>query len=189
MSHPSWRITKFGLPKSGSPTEVAEFKRKNGLAATKKEYGYCLITETPLISDPLLTVGMGILWNLVIGGGDTPFSNTNARLGVSSDSTAFNASQTTLDTTGSGNMYMQLIDPTFPIVSGNQTSWEATFDGFTWNEDWQSFGVDNDAVDGAGNVVTSYDGLTIGLLNRLVEDEGTKPSGQTWILTLIIQQS
>lgn len=190
MSSPSWRITKFGLPKSGSPTEIAEFKRKNGLAATKKEYAYCLIKEIPTVPDPLTTIGIGILWNLATGGGDGSFGGGNARLGVSDNTTAFDADDdTTLIATGGSNMFMQVIDPDYPVVASPQTAWEATFDGNTANFEWDSFGVDNDIANGAGSSTALYDGSTIGLLNRLVVNQGTKPSGQTWVATMIIVQS
>jgi hypothetical protein len=193
--NPNWKITRFDLPKSGSYTEIAEYKKAHGLEATKKEYAYCLLSESPFAPNGLTNIGIGILWNLVIetGAPYVGFAHGHARLGVSDNTTAFNAeNDTNLLATGGSNMFMQVIDVSFPVISSpipNQTSWEATFDGSTANFGWQSFGVDNDEDDGAGTVITQYDGVHIGLLNRYVTNQGTKPSGQTWILTLIIQQS
>jgi len=191
--NPNWRITRFGLPKSGSPTEIAEFKEKNGLAATRKEYAYCLLSESKFQPNSLTNIGIGILWNLVIGTGApyVNFARVNARLGVSDNAVAFNAIlDTTLLSSGGANMYMQAIDLTFPQISAQQTAWEATFDGTTANFHWQSFGVDNDAADSGGATsTTDYDGVHIGLLNRYVSDQGTKSLGHTWVLTLIIEQS
>lgn len=189
--NPNWKITRFGLPKSGSLTEIAEFKKAHGLEATKKEYAYALLDSSAFAPNGLCTIGIGILWNLVIetGAPYVGFSNTDARLGVSDDTTAFTASQANLLPSGSGNMFMQVIDFGFPVIYTNQTGWEATFDGSTANQSWQSFGVDNDAADGAGSSIANYDGVHIGLLNRFVSDQGTKTTGQTWVLTLVIQQS
>jgi hypothetical protein len=182
-------VTRFGVPASGSYTEIADFIRKNGLEAAKKEYVSCLLNESVIGPDGLTDSGITIMWNVLIGDNAVVFSNANCRLGVSTDTTGFSAStQSNLNPSGSATYFMQAIDATFPKVSGQQCSWEATFDGNTANFVWNSFGVDNDAVDGVGTTITSYD-TTRGLLNRFVSFQGIKPLGQTWILTLVIEQT
>ena len=186
--NPSWKVTRFGVPKSGSFTEIADYKKQYGLEATKKEYEYALVNETEFAPNGLTTSGVFIMWNILIGVNTSLFSTANARLGVSTDTTEFSSSQVNLNPSGTATFFMQAIDATFPQVNGNQCSWEATFNGSTGNFTWNSFGVDNDMADGTGNNITSY-GTTRGLLNRFVSFQGTKPLGQTWVLTLIIQQN
>jgi hypothetical protein len=185
-----WRIVKFGVPKSGSYTEIAEFVKANGVEAAKKQYADVLLTPVEFGPNGLTNIGIGILWNLAIGNGaytNWVFNISNARLGVSDDVTAFDASQTNLTPLGGTNVFYQQLDATFPQVSIPQVAFEATFDGSTANYEWVSFGVDNDlANDGTGISTASYTGTTIGLLNRYVSDQGLKPGGQTWVLTLLI---
>jgi len=186
--NPSWKIVRFDLPKSGSMTEISDFIRNHGLEAAKKEYAYALLPESRFAPNGLLNGGITVMWNILIGANVVVFSNTNCRLGVSTDNTAFTASQSNLNPSGLATFYMQVIDALFPAVSGQQCSWEATYDGSTANFHWFSFGVDNDAVDGAGSSIASY-GATRALFNRFVSDQGTKPMGQTWVLILVIDQT
>jgi len=183
--HPKWTITKF----HDSDGAVAKWKAQGHTAFEAsvtfqdrlveiKKFEYNGVTQT----------GANLLWNLFTDiGGASPFSNANTRLGVSTDSTGFFNTQTNLNPSGLAAFYMQLMDATFPLPPTTQVVFEATFDMNTANFHWQSFGVDNDAIDGAGDVITSYSPGTIGLVNREVVDQGTKVLGDTWILSLILE--
>lgn len=183
--HPKWKVTKFH-----DETGIIEDWKKFGHSAEEtiqafpdeftevKEFEFNGLTQT----------GLNILWQLLIGNGaTTPFNNTNARLGVSNDQTAFFNTQTNLNPTGSADFYMQLMDSGYPQVSSVDVIFEATFGSSIANQEWLSFGVDNDGVDGAGDVITSYSPTIIGLLNRYLFDIGTKVDGDIWILTLMLE--
>jgi hypothetical protein len=195
--NPSWKITRFGIPKSGSYTEIAEYIKAHGLEAAKKEYADVLLNETKFAPNGLMDNGIYMMWWLITaaGAGGVPFDYTNSRLGVSTDNTGFDASQTSLNPTGLASFFMQAMDAGYPTISGQQCSWEATFDGNTANWEWNSFGVDNDGDTADTNTQIAFYGMPntngqyVGLLNRLVVSQGTKPSGQTWTLVLIVQQS
>lgn len=180
--------------------EIFRFKDEDGAVAAFKKAGHSatevalrfperLITTSEFGPNGLTDSYKPIGWSLVIGAaGQVPYSNANSRLGVSTDSTGFDHSQSNLNPSGLATFYMQLIDPTFPIIAGDQVKWEATFDGNTANFSWNSFGVDNDAIDGAGPNIASY-GSARALMNRFVVDQGTKVLTQTWVISLVIQQT
>lgn len=119
----------------------------------------------------LLNEGITALLNLLIGGAETNFSQTNAYIGVGDSSTAAAASQTGL--LGTNELYVQC-ESGYPSIASQTVTWRAEFAGseavFSWNE----FTVANGAGSSADN------------LNRKVEAEGTKASGQTWTVDLSI---
>ncbi len=124
----------------------------------------------------LLNNGINQIWQLVTGSGGTAFNQTNSYLGVGDSSVAPAASQTGLQGT---NKYFKQVDTGFPQVSGTSCTWQATFSGTEANFTWNECGVAN-----GNNPPTS--GV---LLNRLVQNLGTKQSGQTWTLKLTITLS
>ncbi len=118
----------------------------------------------------LLNEGITRLLNLLSGGGGTPYNNANARLGVGDSNTAANATQTAL--LGASQLFKGM-DGGYPTISAQTITFRSTFTGGEGNFSWQEFSVDN----GAGANEN---------LNRLVSNQGTKTSGQTWELTLDI---
>jgi hypothetical protein len=60
------------------------------------------------------------------------------------------------------------MDSGFPTVAANVLTFRSTFSGSEANFAWQEWGIANAASGGT-------------LINRLVENNGTKLSGQTWI--------
>jgi hypothetical protein len=156
-----------------------------------------LIKVTTTKTNSLLNDYKPLGWAFIAGIGSptTPFSFTNSRLGVSDDpSSPTDTSVTVLNPAGgTTQIYMQTIDLTYPQITTNATTgdtatWEASYPTGIAEFDWTAFGVDNDAADGPGIIISSYDGINILLMNRLVTDEGTKGAGQLWILTLNITQ-
>ena len=186
--HPKWTVTKF----HDTDDTVAKWKA-NGHSAFEtaivfkdkvfeiKKFEFNGLTQT----------GANLIWNLLINNLTTiPFNNVNARLGASADTTAFFETQTNLNPSNSSTYYMQIMDAGYPQISaspGTQLIFESTFNSTTALMEWQSFGVDNDGIDGPGTTITSYFPNTIGLLNRYVQDVGTKVAGDTWILTLVLE--
>lgn len=128
------------------------------------------------VGNLLLNAGITRLCNLLVGAGGTAFNNGNSRIGVGDSSTAASASQTDLQ--ASTNKYWQVMDATYPQVSGQTITWKATFGTSDANFAWNEWGIDNGTT--AGTTVTAP------MLNRKVASLGTKASGSTWVLTVTI---
>lgn len=102
----------------------------------------------------------------------TVFNNANAYIGIGSGTTAFAASQTALvSALTSARVAM---DSTYPTVtSGNIMTFRSTYSTSQANGSWQEWAVFNASSAGT-------------MLNRKVEDLGTKPGTQTWQFTVTI---
>ena len=182
---PTWTIARF----NDEDGKVSEFTGSgHSITEATKLFSDRLLSTTSTIGNLLLNGGIAIMWSN-IGTTGTQFSNAHSRLGVGTDGTAANATQTHLNPSVPGSVYFQLLDATYPQISGQTIIYQATYNGSTANFLWQEFGVDNDATDGAGSVITSYVTNTIGLMNRLVVSQGSKTLGQTWVLSLSIALS
>lgn len=141
--------------------------------ALKDKYGQYLKSSEFIGENLLLNGGINsIIWPAVAGGTYTAMNNANARLGVGDSSTAAAASQTGLQ--AATNKTYQAMDATFPTQGSSQLiTFRATFASGSANYHWQEFIADNGTTS----------------LNRLVSDQGTKTSGQSWQLTLTVTLS
>jgi len=122
----------------------------------------------------LLRVGIEAIWKLVTGAAATAFSNTDARLGVGTDNTAAQDTDTDL----LGTSAWKAMEAGYPIVGAladKKVSFRSIFGDAEANFAWQEWAVDNGAV-------------AHKLLNRKVEALGTKSSG-SWQLTVEISLS
>jgi len=117
----------------------------------------------------LTNAGRNEIAAALIGEG-TPFNNSNARIGVGDGDTTFIATQT--DLTGA-NKFRKGMDTGYPIRDSNTITYRATFGSDEANFTWKEWGVFNAATGGV-------------MLNRLVDNNGTKLSGQTWAFTVTI---
>jgi len=107
----------------------------------------------------------------VIGESITEFNNANSYLGVGDSTTAFSASHTDLQ--ASTNKLRVAMDATYPSRSGLVVTCRSTFSTSQANFHWQEWAWFN-----AGSSGT--------MMNRKVEDLGTKTSAQAWQLTATI---
>ena len=123
----------------------------------------------------LLNEGIDEIEKLIATTGATQYDNTNARLGVGDSNTAAVATQTSLQ--AETNKLWKAMDATYPTASSQIMTFKSTFGSADANFSWQEFTVVNAADDTGKN------------LNRKVSDQGTKASGQTWVLTLTITLS
>lgn len=144
-------------------------------AALKEKYGEYFKSDEVIGENLLTNYGINsIIWPAVAGGSYTAMNNANARLGVGDSTTAAAASQTDLQ--AATNKTYQAMDATYPTYgSSQQIVLRATFAGGSANYHWQEYISDNGT---AGHA-----------MNRLVSDQGTKTSGQSWQLTLTITLS
>lgn len=118
----------------------------------------------------LVTAGIALLEDLLIGAGGTVFSNANARLGVGDSSTAAAVGQTDLQ--AAVNKFRRVMEATFPSRTGTTISFKSSFATGEANFAWNEWGVFNAASAGT-------------MLNRKVESMGTKSSG-VWTLEVTI---
>ena len=118
----------------------------------------------------LVTSGLQLLEDLLIGAGGTVFSNANARIGVGDSSTAAAIGQTDLQ--AATNKFRRVMEATFPRRSGTTVSWKSSFATGEANFAWNEWAVFNAASAGT-------------MLNRKVESLGTKSSG-VWTLEVAI---
>lgn len=103
----------------------------------------------------------------------TAFDNANANLGVGNDDTVVAEDPTQTGLQGATTTFAGMTAG-YPSVASQVATWQAEFGGAVGNHDWKEFTVVNAAADTGDN------------LNRKVSDQGTKASGQTWLLTLEI---
>lgn len=120
----------------------------------------------------ILDTGANEMLKLITGTGGTPFSATNSYLWVGTNSTAENAAQTGVLATGNNRAYAT-IDAGYPMVTGRQMVYRASFGddqaNFAWNEASIANGIGTSAVS----------------MNRKVSSLGTKTTG-TWTLQISI---
>ena len=114
---------------------------------------------------PLTNVGRNLIAAAIIGDAYTTFSNANAHIGVGDGDTAFAVTQTDLQ---GANKFRQPMEAAFPTRDVNMLSFKAIMGPDDANFAWQEWAIFN--ADAAGDMI-----------NRLVEYNGTKISGQTWI--------
>lgn len=118
----------------------------------------------------LLTAGATALFNRLSGlGGVTAFDATNGRLCVGDSSTAASVGQTDLQ---GSNKTRKVFDGA-PVISTNTFTCVTTFTTSDANHAWQEAGIANSS---SGAV----------LLNRVVQNFGTKTGSVQWVLTGVL---
>lgn len=126
----------------------------------------------------ITTAGLGRLASLLIGTGQAA-TNTSARIGVGNSSTVASAGQTDLQAaSGSSNRWFQVMDASYPQVSGAVVTFRATFGTSDGNFAWAEWGIDIGTP-----TVSSGATVSATLLNRKVASNGTKTAGATWVAT------
>lgn len=120
----------------------------------------------------ILDVGANEMLKLISGTGGTPFNAANAYIFVGTDSSTENAAQNGVLATGSNRAYAKL-DNGYPVVTGRQVEYRATFDedsaNFAWNEASITNGIGTNSVS----------------MNRKVKPLGTKVGG-FWSISITI---
>ena len=128
----------------------------------------------------LLREGIQAIWQLVAGAtGAVPFNASNARIGVGDGSASASRDQTGLQ---GENKYWKIVDGAPVIEEDTSVSpstyrivFQATFGSDEANFTWNEMTVVNASDDSGQN------------LNRLVQNFGTKASGQSWVATCRIR--
>ena len=128
-----------------------------------------------------------IIWPLVAGAGGQAINATNGCIGVGDSSTPAAPSQPGLS--ASANRQWVRLNGS-PITGSNQqivfsASFASTQANFAWNE----ICVASTSTPGSLPSTGATPPATAHVLNRLVQNMGTKASGTTWVATLTITLS
>lgn len=162
-----WLIRRFAddaAYQAGTPTPLVDTEGRE------------MPGESVIDGNLLLNEGIAELLDLVIASGTpTNFGNANAYIGVGDSSTAAAATQTGLQ--ASTNKAYAGMESGYPSRTNQTVTWRAVFGSAVANFAWQEFSVANGNSDAADN------------LNRVVSDQGTKASGQTWTVDVAITLS
>lgn len=120
----------------------------------------------------ILDTGANEMLKLITGTGGTAYNAANSYIYVGTDSTAENASQTGVISTGANRAYAGM-DTGYPMVSSRQMIYRSSFGDTSANFAWNEAAI----LNGTGaNAVA---------MNRKVSTLGTKASG-TWTLQITI---
>ena len=106
----------------------------------------------------------------IIGESITEFDNTNAYIGVGNGSGAFAKAQTDLQ---GASKFRQGMESTYPQRTTNVLTFRALFSTGDANFTWEEWGVFNASTAGT-------------MLQRKVENLGTKTSAQSWQFTVTL---
>lgn len=135
--------------------------------------GYNLIT----------TGGWDRILTLAIAGGGQAYDATHTRIGVGTATAAAASGQTDLSAaTGAANRVWVMVTGAGTVGTGTavrRLSFVGTIGTGDGNFAWQEEAIDNGSASGVGASTTP-------LLNRLVSNQSTKVSGQTWTATMLL---
>lgn len=161
-----WTIQRFendAAYQAGKPTSVVDGE------------GNVLSAISVFEHNVMLNEGINNVLLPILCGTATPavYDSANANLGVGNDDGDVAEDPTQTGLQGSSTAFA-VMDSGYPSVGYQTATWKGTFGGTDANHDWKEFTVVNAGDDSGDN------------LNRRVSDQGTKVSGQTWVLTLEI---
>ena len=121
--------------------------------------------------------GRNFLIGAACGFDDPVFDESNAHIGVGDGTAAFDSGQSDLQGTNTERSGM---DSGFPERDpdsegkDNKMRFRATFDDNMANFDWEEWGLFNSSSGGT-------------MLNRILDEQGTKAEGATWRLTVDLE--
>lgn len=176
----SWVSRKLGGERAGRPG----FRQPKGYEFRALGVDPYLITEG--YPNGVVTGGWSRLLTLAFGGGGTSYASASCRIGVGTGTTAFASGDADLVAAqGAAGRYFAMVDSTPTTAAGTargRLSFVATFATGVANIAWQEECVDQGTTTGTGAVVGA-------MLNRLVSNQSTKVSGQTWTATFNIDMT
>lgn len=169
--HAITRIDKFIFDEDVREDAEAFLKDGGSLSEAMVQFGHEFLGTEIQEHNLFLNEGINDIWNKVVGTTGTAFNNANARVGTGTSTTAAVATQTGL----LGTPVFKAMDATYPLGAGadQDVDFRGTFTGGEANQAWNEFSVDN----GSGPNIN---------LHRTVSAQGTKTSGQTWVLTVTL---
>lgn len=164
--------TKDDWSKCSVQVEIKKFATiANIVPYDTLRFGYLTLKE-----GLMTTVGANYICAMLRGDSVTFFNNAASRIGVGTSNTAANASQTDL----LGTSARKIIDVGYPKIFGETDTptiasgairFRSTFGSSEGNFSWQEFGLFNAGTGGT-------------MLDRFVQNCGTKTNGQVWELSI-----
>lgn len=118
---------------------------------------------------PLTDTGRNLMAGLLVGTSSNTFTNSTSYIGVGDSSAGFLSAQTDLQ----GTKLRKNVDGGFPTITNNVLTFQATFGTGQANFAWNEWGIFNASSSGT-------------MLNRKVENLGTKTSAQSWQITCVL---
>lgn len=178
--HAITRIDKM-IFSEDSREEAEAFLRAGGnLQEAMSKFDHRFLGTEKEEFNVFLNEGIDRIWELVTGGSAVHFDNATAYTGVGNSTTSASASDTGLI----GASFLCLgMDATYPLGagSGQDVDFRSTYGSAQANFAWEEFTVaDGSGCDDAGAAIN---------LHRTVSAQGTKVSGQTWVLTITLSAS
>ncbi len=170
--HTRTQIDKFVFAE-GTRDEAECFLRAGGsLEEAMATFDHEYLGQEVEEHNVFLNEGIDEIWLLVTGGAATAYNNANAEVGTGTSATAENPTQTGL----LGSPVYVGMDGSYPLGagSGQDVDFRGTFGSGVANQVWAEFSTSNGAGDAGEN------------LHRTVSAQGTKTSGQTWVLTITL---
>ena len=142
------------------------------------------VTEHP--GNLLVTVGLNVITQLIIGSGGTSFAHANAIVGAGSSNTAATIADVALGGNGSSSTaWYQQADSGYPTQSNGVITCVATFGASNANFSWQEwcFATGSGGIT-AGNTLASV-ATGVNMLNHKIQalGPGAKTSGQVFVFT------
>lgn len=171
--------------------ELTEFLGYTPTSADFKRFSVDPRAVTEVEGNLLTTAGLSRITSLIIGGGGTAFSNTNAAIGVGTSSTGEVVGNTALGGDGNASTARyNACDATYPSAVNGVITAVATYDtgeaNFAWNE-WCWVIAPATITEGA--TLASLSSGSEVMLNRKTASMGTKASGATWVFTTTVTLS
>lgn len=137
-----------------------------------------LVDTTNIDGNAAMYGGVSTMWQALLGETITAFSEANAAIGVGSSDNEEDPTHTDLQ---GASTFRKGMDVGYPqhndgtALVNSQVVFRSTFEPNDANFAWDEWGIFNSDIDESGT-----------MLNRKVEDLGTKTSGFTWRLTLTV---
>jgi hypothetical protein len=120
---------------------------------------------------PLTNAGRDFIAQAIIDDSPTFFDNDTARIGVGDSNAAFAVGQTDLQ--AGANKIRKEMEASYPQRAANVLTFRSVYAALEANFVWNEWGVFNDPAAGV-------------MLNRKVENLGTKTSAAVWQLTVTL---
>jgi hypothetical protein len=120
---------------------------------------------------PLTNAGRDFMASRMIQTSAAQLDNATARIGVGDNTTAFAVGQTDLQATT--EKLRKGMDTSYPTIAANVITLQSTYGTTEANFAWNEWGVFNAASGGV-------------MVNRMVEYNGTKLAGQTWVMKVTL---
>lgn len=145
--------------------------------------------EDGILEEPgnlLVTAGLNLLTELLEGGGGTPFSHSDAIVGVGTSTTPAAIGDTALGADNSSNAYYQQADASYPQQSAGVITTNCTIGSSNANFAWQEWCLST----GSGGITPgdhlSAVATSVTMLNHKVASLGTKVSGASWVFAATV---